>query len=68
MSVLDGLLDFLTLKAKPARKDENNEDEYTIPVLSVSDFQMTDALIRRRQSEELRKRYGLMASKEGEFI
>ena len=68
MSVLDGLLDFLTLKTKPARKDESNEDEYTIPVLGVGDFLMTDALMRRKQCEELRRRYGLAASKDGEFI
>lgn len=67
MSVLDGLMDFLALKAKPARKDEN-EDEYTLPVLGIGDFPMSDALLRRKQCEELCKRYGLQSSKEGGFV
>lgn len=66
MSVFDGLLNFLSLKGKPSEKEES--DEYTLETLAIGSFPMTDALLRRKQYEELCSRCGVTRGKEGGFI
>ena len=68
MGVLDGLLDFLSLKGKPSDKDKDESDEYTLETLAIGSFPMTDALARRKQYDELCSRYGITRGKEGGFV
>lgn len=49
------------IRNKPTHeKDENNQDDqYQIPVLRAANFSMSPELMRRQKKEQLKKRYGI---------
>lgn len=44
------------------------KDDYQLPVLSRASIQMTADLLQRQQDEQLQKKYGICAEKEGHFV
>lgn len=63
---------FSFLKPKTTVEHSPNKDgkdeEYRLPRLTKTNFVMTDELRSRRQMEQLRSKYGVSITKEGEFI
>ena len=49
-------------------KNDLPDEEYKIPVLKRAEFEMTEELLRRKENEELLKRYGIILTNAGEFI
>lgn len=69
------ILDFLRCKAKKkpilSEEDKKNalfDEEYQLPKLSRRDFTMTEKMQRRKEDEELIKKYNIHLEKKGEFI
>ena len=52
---------------KTKNETEAETEEFTLPELHIRDFEMTSELYQRRLDEELKKKYGVKAVKQGTF-
>ena len=68
-----GILDVFKFRPKEKQKDERPienlpDEDYPFPHLEKGEFSMTEELFRRKENEELLKRYGIALEKTGEFV
>ena len=68
-----GIFELFKIRPKNKQTEERMNDalpdeEYPFPHLEQGEFPMTEELFRRKENEELLKRYGIVLDKEGEFV
>ena len=69
MKLLDIFKRKASIKPQPeAARADGTDEEYQLPILSRGDFSFTAELRRRQENEMLKKRYGVVTEKNGEFI
>lgn len=56
------------IEASVMAAENDTDEEYQLPSLHRAPFPMTDEVIRRREEEQLRKRYNLPPQKDGVYL
>lgn len=63
-----GILNLLRKKSNKENPVAISEDDYVLPQLEKGGYKMNEELFRRKEDEELLKKYGIVPEKTGQML
>lgn len=63
-----GILNLLRKKPTKENPVDTSKDDYVLPQLEKGSYKMNEELFRRKENEELLKKYGIVPEKTGQML